>query len=162
VRLVVADTGPLNYLILIGRIGLLPILFEKVILPTTVRSELASSKAPAPIRDWVADLPPWLEVFGAPSEVEDASLEGIDAGEKAAILLAASLNADLLLMDDRKGVRAAIRKGLRVTPSPDRQGGTCPRSGCDRPLVSFPSDFVSGVSASIRFLTVAVPLNRHA
>jgi predicted nucleic acid-binding protein len=48
-------------------------------------------------------------------ESEDPALEGIDAGEKAAIQLAAYLNSDLLLMDDRKGVRAAIRKGLRVT-----------------------------------------------
>jgi len=30
VRLVIADTGPLNYLILIGSIELLPILFENV------------------------------------------------------------------------------------------------------------------------------------
>lgn len=29
--------------------------------------------------------------------------------------MAVSLNADLLLMDDRKGVKAAQRKGLRVT-----------------------------------------------
>ena len=42
-------------------------------------------------------------------------LKGIDAGERAAIQLAASLNADLVLMDDRKGVNAAQRKGLRVT-----------------------------------------------
>ena len=38
-----------------------------------------------------------------------------DTGERAAIQLAVSLNADLLLMDDRKGVNAAQRKGLRVT-----------------------------------------------
>jgi len=48
-------------------------------------------------------------------QTEDASLKGIDAGEKAAIQLAVSLNADLLLMDDRRGVKAAQRKGLHVT-----------------------------------------------
>jgi predicted nucleic acid-binding protein len=116
VRLVIADTGPLNYLILIGHIGLLPVLFEKVLLPATVQSELASRKAPPFVRDWVANLPAWVEVREAPlSQAEDASLQGIDAGEKAAIQLAVSLNADLLLMDDRKGVNAAQRKGLRVT-----------------------------------------------
>jgi predicted nucleic acid-binding protein len=116
VRLVIADTGPLNYLILIGHIGLLPVLFEKVVLPTTVQSELASRKAPPFVRDWVANLPAWVEVREAPlSQAEDASLKGIDAGEKAAIQLAVSLHADLLLMDDRKGVNAAQRKGLRVT-----------------------------------------------
>jgi predicted nucleic acid-binding protein len=46
---------------------------------------------------------------------EDASLKGIDAGEKAAIQLAISLHADPLLMDDRKGVKRARSKGFRVT-----------------------------------------------
>ena len=40
--LVIADTGPVNYLILIGHIELLPALFEKVTLPAAVQSELAS------------------------------------------------------------------------------------------------------------------------
>ena len=115
-RLVIADTGPLNYLILIGHIDLLPVLFEKVVLPATVQSELASGKAPFLVRHWVGNLPAWLEVRDAPlSQAEDASLKGIDAGERAAIQLAASLHADLLLMDDRKGVNAAQKRGLRVT-----------------------------------------------
>ena len=115
-RLVIADTGPLNYLILIGHIDLLPVLFEKVVLPATVQSELASGKAPFFVRHWVGNLPAWLEVRDAPlSQAEDASLKGIDAGERAAIQLAVSLHADLLLMDDRKGVNAAQKRGLRVT-----------------------------------------------
>ena len=106
----------MNYLILIGQIGLLPILFEKVVLPAIVRDELGSSKAPPEIRHWIANLPEWVEVRDAPLiQAEDMSLQGIDAGEKAAIQLASSLKADLLLIDDRKGVSAALRKGLRVT-----------------------------------------------
>lgn len=35
VRLVIADTGPVNYLILIGHIELLPHLFERVVLPSS-------------------------------------------------------------------------------------------------------------------------------
>jgi predicted nucleic acid-binding protein len=42
-------------------------------------------------------------------------VEELDEGEAAAIALAISLDADLLLMDDRKGVIAARGKGLRVT-----------------------------------------------
>ena len=42
-------------------------------------------------------------------------MEGLDEGETAAIALAISLGADLLLMDDRKGVIVARGKGLRVT-----------------------------------------------
>ena len=45
----------------------------------------------------------------------DASLETLDEGEEAAILLALELHADLLLMDDEEGVMAARRKGLEVT-----------------------------------------------
>jgi predicted nucleic acid-binding protein len=116
VRLVIADTGPLNYLILISQIGLLPVLFEKVVLPITVQRELTSGRAPPPVRHRATNLPYWAQVRDAPpSQSEDNSLKGIDAGEKAAIQLALSLSADLLLMDDRKGVIAAQRKGLRVT-----------------------------------------------
>jgi predicted nucleic acid-binding protein len=115
-RLVIADTGPLNYLVLIEHIDLLPALFSKVILPTTVQSELAASKAPLLVRRWIASLPAWIEVCEAPvSQGEDESLKPIDAGERAAIQLAAALHADLLLMDVRKGVDAAQRMGLRVT-----------------------------------------------
>jgi predicted nucleic acid-binding protein len=86
VRLVIADTGPVNYLILIAHIDLLPALFEKVILPAAVQGELASSKAPPSVRHWMASLPAWLEVCDAPpGQTEDASLQGIDAVEKAAI-----------------------------------------------------------------------------
>ena len=39
-RIVIADTSPLNYLILIGHIDIIPGLFEKVMLPSVVRDEL--------------------------------------------------------------------------------------------------------------------------
>ena len=42
-------------------------------------------------------------------------MEGLDDGETAAIALAISLDADLLLMDDRKGANVARGKGLRAT-----------------------------------------------
>jgi predicted nucleic acid-binding protein len=116
VRLVITDTGPLNYLILIGHSHILPILFEKVVLPDTVQRELTSTKAPPSVRKWMSHPPAWLEVIDAPLNLtSDASLEGIDEGERAAIQLAAFLKADLLLVDDRRGVRAALMQGLRVT-----------------------------------------------
>jgi predicted nucleic acid-binding protein len=59
VPIVVADTGPINYLILIGHIDVLPILFERVILPSAVRDELMESKAPTAVRDWIAAPPYW-------------------------------------------------------------------------------------------------------
>ena len=43
-RLVIADTGPINYLILIGHIAVLSQLFDKVVLPSAVRAELTDIK----------------------------------------------------------------------------------------------------------------------
>ena len=95
-RLVIADTGPVNYMILIGHIDVLPALFEKVILPAIVRDELKHRKAPPAVQGWIADPPPWVEVrqtahFDAS---RNASVETLDAGEEEAIALAVELRAD--------------------------------------------------------------------
>jgi predicted nucleic acid-binding protein len=111
-QLVIADTGPINYLILIGHIDILPALFGKIILPAAVRSELTD--APHIVRIWIADPPPWLEVRAA-TQPGDTQAEKLDPGEKEAIALALEIHADLLLMDDREGVTAARSKGLTVT-----------------------------------------------
>ena len=100
VQLVIADTGPINYLILIGNIDLLPALFETVILPTVVRDELKHRKAPPAVQHWIADPPSWVEVRQT-VHVHDASMEALDAGEEDAIALAIEIRADLILMDDR-------------------------------------------------------------
>jgi predicted nucleic acid-binding protein len=74
VRLVIADTGPINYLVLIGNIDLLPGLFEKAILPSGVEAELADLDAPASVRNWIAYPPAWLDVQETPArQLEQAS-----------------------------------------------------------------------------------------
>jgi predicted nucleic acid-binding protein len=116
VRLVIADTGPINYLVLIGYIDLLPALFQKVILPSAVQQELDSGETPPSVRGWVANPPVWVEVKETPvRDLNDHSLDGLDQGERAAIALAVAINADLLLMDDREGVVVARNKGFAVT-----------------------------------------------
>lgn len=112
-RVVIADTGPIPYLVLIGHSEVLPALFEKVIIPSVVRDELARAEAPDALCNWMITPPSWLEVHPS-SPFEDPSLDGLDDGEKAALALAATLGADLVLMDDRDGVRAARNKGFRV------------------------------------------------
>lgn len=79
-----------------------------------VKNELIAGKTPLVVRNWVASPPMWFEVRSAPRSYLDGS-DGLDEGERAAIALASLLEADLLLMDDRKGVITARRKGLRVT-----------------------------------------------
>ena len=63
---VVADTSPLNYLVLIEAIDLLPRLYGKIIIPAEVLSELSSKGAPSPVSDWAAKLPAWVEVRSSP------------------------------------------------------------------------------------------------
>jgi predicted nucleic acid-binding protein len=53
----VADTGPLNYLVLIGRIDLVPQLFGSLSIPTVVRDELDDPMTPAAVRQWIAAPP---------------------------------------------------------------------------------------------------------
>ena len=61
-RLVVADTSPLVYSLLIERIGILPQLLGSIVVPEAVFAELNNPRAPAVVRAWAATLPKWVEV----------------------------------------------------------------------------------------------------
>jgi predicted nucleic acid-binding protein len=113
--LVVADTSPINYLVLLGHAELLPRLYTRVVLPQAVIEELLDEEAPAAVRSWAADLPAWCGV-GRPTGVSGIGALGhLGAGEQEAILLAQELRADLLLIDEEDGRRAAQARGLTVT-----------------------------------------------
>ena len=112
--LVVADTSPIFYLLSIDHIDLLPRLFGKVFVPDAVHKELCHPAAPAMVREWAAHLPGWVEVTLVET-LDDAAFRPLGAGERAAITLALSLHADLILIDDRKGANVALDKGFEVT-----------------------------------------------
>jgi predicted nucleic acid-binding protein len=114
-RLVVADTGPLNYLVLIEQVAILPTLFEKIFVPQIVRDELRHDEAPENVRRWIADPPSWVEIVPADHDVDDPALVDLDDGERAAIQLAARIGAELLLIDDREAVNVARTLGFAVT-----------------------------------------------
>ena len=92
--LVVADTGPLHYLVLTGDIELLPKLFECVLVPQMVREELANAEAPQAVRDWIARAPGWLDVRPAHPGADDVAVAKLDDGERAAIALALAVKAE--------------------------------------------------------------------
>ena len=50
--IVVSDTSPLNYLVLIEHSRVLPLLFGRVIAPPAVIAELQHPGAPAVVRAW--------------------------------------------------------------------------------------------------------------
>lgn len=103
--LVITDTSPLNYLIQIGRVSLLPALFGKIYAPPVVIQELMSAGAPRVVRQWASILPSWIEVRSPLAFIPPA--RGLGAGEHAAISLAVELRADLILLDDGMARRAA-------------------------------------------------------
>ncbi|MEQ1912670.1 MAG: DUF3368 domain-containing protein [Vicinamibacterales bacterium] len=104
--LVVADTSPLRYLILIEHVHVLPALYGDVIVPPAVVRELTADRTPAEVRTWFANKPAWLRVQ-TPREVLVQLGGVIDDGEREAIALAVEIRADALLMDDRDGRREA-------------------------------------------------------
>ena len=110
--MVVADASPLRYLLQIGSIHLLPQLFARVFIPEVVREELMHPSAPPAVRDWMEKPAAWLEVLPVAWSPDDPVLRFLDAGEKSTICLGLSLSANLILMDDRKGVAAALKKGF--------------------------------------------------
>ncbi len=110
--IVISDTSPINYLLQIGLIDLLPQLFGKVIIPQAVYAELQHPGAPQVVSDWTLNLPGWVDVQVVP--VPDPSLQ-LGAGEREAITLALRLRADALLLDERKGRREAVARGLAVS-----------------------------------------------
>jgi len=109
--IVVADTSPINYLILLGHIGILERLYGRILIPHAVLDELLSRKAPPTVQFWARNLPTWLEVL-SPSARYSTQIENLDAGETEAIALAEELHADMLLIDEAAGRSEAIRRGL--------------------------------------------------
>src|SRR5215831_18877017 len=109
---VVADTGPLNYLILIQAVDILPRLFSPVMIPASVRDELSHPKAPSLVRAWAARPPTWLKIETLGNSPA-SGLATLDSGEHQAIGLAVQQNA-ALLMDDREGVAEGRKIGLAV------------------------------------------------
>src|SRR4051812_34844165 len=111
--IVVSDTTPINYLILIGYPDLLGELFHQVVLPTAVFRELQSPQSPEQIGKWCAFMPSWCRVESVASV--PAELMYLGSGEREAIALAEQLHAEVVLIDETRGRRVARQRGLLIT-----------------------------------------------
>jgi predicted nucleic acid-binding protein len=112
---IVADTCPLFYLLAIDRVEILAALFGEVLLPEPVRAELRQAGAPEPVRRWAEQPPGWAKLARTGPEAtmnEEAGCQG--AGERAAIALAISIGADMILIDERKGIDIVLKRGSTV------------------------------------------------
>lgn len=116
---VVADTSPLFYLAHLDRLGLLREFYRQVNVPESVWSEALAGgrRYPATLprleearmADWIFIHPPSVQ-----SNTEPA-LIGLDEGERQALSLALKLGADTVLIDEKRGRRAALSLGLIST-----------------------------------------------
>jgi predicted nucleic acid-binding protein len=113
-RLVIADISPIRYLAQIGQIELLHRLFESVSIPREVAAELNDPSAPAVVQSWIQNAPVWLKVRES-AATDDPALKALDPGERSAIELGMALNADLILIDERRGSAVAVSKGFETT-----------------------------------------------
>lgn len=113
--IVVADASPLILLSQLGQLELLPVLYEQVIVPEAVFAEVVEEGLGLPGSRELADSA-WVDrVKAVPEDPLVRSLRGsLGAGEAEALALASSVDADLVLMDERPGRRAARRLGLNV------------------------------------------------
>jgi predicted nucleic acid-binding protein len=131
--IVVADSGPLHYLILLEHTELLPRFYSHVLVPEPVAIELSAAAAPAVVQEWMRKPPTWVEIRPVPSDAISMISDDLDLGERAAIALAETIHADLLLIDEAAGRAEAKRRHLRVT-------GTLGvlRAGAEQGLVNVP------------------------
>lgn len=115
--IVISDTSALTNLAAIEHLHLLPQLYNQVIIPEAVYRELADITPPVP-GTLEVQIAAWLQVkhFTNHHLVEHLQAEvRLDPGESQAIALALELDADLLLIDERRGRAEANRLGLRIT-----------------------------------------------
>lgn len=111
--LVIADTSPLHYLVLIEHPAILPTLFERILMPLAVAEELQRPRTPVPVRAWMASPPAWLELRSPNQPLLTTALR-LGAGEREVLSLAQELQADVVLLDDLEAREEAGRLGLAV------------------------------------------------
>jgi predicted nucleic acid-binding protein len=110
--IVVSDTSPILSLALIGRLDLLRDLYGTITIPDAVRSEIVATEQSGArevgLVDWIIIRPIDLDV------VVKLLLREVDRGEAEAIGLALQLDADVLLIDERKARHLAAYLELGV------------------------------------------------
>lgn len=111
--IVIADTSPINYLVLIDAADLLSALFDTVFVPQGVIYELTNPASPSEVRDWAQNLPSWIAIRVVSHS--DPELDWLGIGEREGISPAQEIRADLILLDDLRARTEAEKRRLKVT-----------------------------------------------
>jgi predicted nucleic acid-binding protein len=113
--IVVSNTSPISNLAAIGQLELLEQLYGNIIIPPAVYQELINSGDTDPATLAVQTLD-WIQTQPISDRVLLETLQtNLDLGEAEAITLAVEINAERLIIDERRGRNEAMRLGLQVT-----------------------------------------------
>jgi uncharacterized protein len=113
--IVVSDTSAINNLAAIAHLHLLQQLFGTVIIPEAVYRELTDPSFPVAGATEVQTFD-WIETRAVTNRsVVEALSNELDLGEAEAIALAVEIQADRILIDERRGRQVASRLNLQYT-----------------------------------------------
>lgn len=115
--LIVADTTPIISLVKIGMLELLNSMYGEVIIPEAVFNELISNPSMSNEAD-IIKKSSFLKINKIENEFAVKLLQkqlNLGAGESEAIVLADTLKADLLVIDERKARGIAKSMGINIT-----------------------------------------------
>jgi predicted nucleic acid-binding protein len=114
--IVVSNSSPLIALSRIGRLDILASLYKRILVPAEVHYEVTVDGRGLPGAEEVRHAV-WIEAAQHRPLTDPmlaAACQGLGAGERGAILLAKSLRADLILLDESKARRIAREAGLAI------------------------------------------------
>jgi len=112
--LVISDTSPISNLIVIGKLSLLKKVFDVIVIPESVYSEIKA------LEKFNVDLTEfrnasWIKIV----QIHDLNtyhelLKQVDKGEAEAITIAHEMKSDFLLIDEKKGRAIAKEMGIKI------------------------------------------------
>jgi predicted nucleic acid-binding protein len=115
--IVVSDTTPIISLVKVGQLDVLRKMYGVVVIPAAVYHELVTNKAFPDEAETIRNCE-FIQQKSVRNELAVKILESnanLDKGESEAIVLVEDLNADLLLVDERKARAVAKEMGITIT-----------------------------------------------
>ena len=110
--IIISDTSPLICLLHLNKVNLFQELFINVIIASAFFGELINAKI---INETFLQSNPFIQIKTLLNRKEVLELRNVlDEGESEAIVLSKELNADLLLIDEDRGRKFAIKYGLTI------------------------------------------------
>lgn len=112
---VISNSSPLIILHNCGQLGILQQLFSQVLIPETVYQEVVHNTKNRQQSEAVAHCA-FIQVHPIPTQPFSFSHK-LDRGETEAIILASTLKADYLLLDDKRAQKEVKLQGITFIPT---------------------------------------------